>query len=77
MSDYLHRRHKRKPRLSIEQIAEAFELHNKGVYYANIAMVFGVSHRVLRRHMKDAERYGFSFWGKTPGGNDVCRGDGG
>lgn len=49
--------------LSIEQIAEAFELYNKGVYYCNIAMLFGVSELTLRRYMKAAERYGYAFWG--------------
>lgn len=48
--------------LSIEQVAEAFELRQKGVYYANIAMILGVSETTLRRYMKAAEKYGFSYW---------------
>jgi hypothetical protein len=49
-------------RLSIEQVAEAFELRQKGVYYANIAMIFGVAETTLKRYMKAAEKYGFSYW---------------
>ena len=54
---------KRKRCLSIDQVAEAFELHTKGVYYCNIAVLLGVSELTLRRYMKAAERYGFAFWG--------------
>jgi hypothetical protein len=49
-------------RLSIEQVAEAFELRQKGVYYANIAMIFGVAETTLKRYMRAAEKYGFSYW---------------
>jgi len=48
--------------LSIEQVAEAFELHNKGVYYCNIAVLLGVSELTLRKYMKAAELYGYAFW---------------
>ena len=51
-----------KPKLTIEQIAECFELVNKGVYYENLALIHGVSEQTLRRYMRAAELYGYSFW---------------
>lgn len=51
-----------KPKLTIEQIAECFELANKGVYYENLALIHGVSEQTLRRYMRAAELYGYSFW---------------
>ena len=49
-------------KLSIDQIAEAMELNNKGVYWGNIALIFGVSRTTLMRYIYAAERYGYSFW---------------
>ena len=51
-----------KPKLTIEQIAECFELVNKGVYYENLALIYGVSKHTLKRYMRAAELYGYSFW---------------
>ena len=51
-----------KPKLTIEQIAECFELVQKGVYYENLALIYGVSKHTLKRYMRAAELYGYSFW---------------
>jgi predicted transcriptional regulator len=48
--------------LTIEQVAEAFELVDKGVYRDNIAEIFGVSVTTLNRYLRNAKRYGYSFW---------------
>lgn len=58
--------------LSIDQVAEAFELHTKGVYYCNIAVLLGVSELTLRKYMKAAEKFGYAFWSD----DYVCSGDG-
>ena len=49
-------------KLTIDQIAEAMELNQKGVHWQNIAAVFGVSRMTLMRYIYGAERYGYSFW---------------
>ena len=49
-------------RLTIDQVAEAMELANNGVYYGNIALILGVSRMTLMRYIYGAERYGYSFW---------------
>ena len=48
--------------LTIEQVAEAFELVDKGVYRENIASVMGVSTTCLNRYLRNARRYGYSYW---------------
>ena len=50
------------PKLSIEQMAEAFELRNSGVYLGNLAEAFGVSHKTFARYIRMAEQEGFDFW---------------
>lgn len=52
--------------LSKEQIAEAMELADRGVYLENIAMVFGVGRLTLTKYMRAAEKYGYSFWSQNP-----------
>lgn len=49
-------------KLSIDQVAEAMELNQKGVYWSNIALIFGVSRMTLMRYIYAAERYGYAFW---------------
>ena len=49
-------------KLSIDQVAYAFELRGFSVSYEWIAQDLGVSVTCLRRYMRGAERYGFSFW---------------
>ena len=49
-------------KLTIDQVAEAMELNQKGVHWQNIADVFGVSRMTLMRYIYGAERYGYSFW---------------
>lgn len=57
-------------KLSIDQVAEAMELNRSGVYWQNIALIFGVSRMTLMRYVYGAERYGFSFWEKERVEND-------
>jgi len=56
--------------LTKEQVAEAMELANKGVYWGNIALVFGVSKSTLMRYIRNAELYGYSFWSSHPTDKD-------
>ena len=58
--------------LTIDQVAKAFELRTKGLYYSNIALTLGVSVSTLQRYMRAAERYGYAFWSD----NYVYSGDG-
>jgi hypothetical protein len=53
-------------KLSIEQVAYAFE--QRGLFRSEqwIANRLGVSLSCLRRHLRGAERYGFSFWTQNP-----------
>ena len=61
-------------KLTIDQVAEAMELNQKGVHWQNIADVFGVSRMTLMRYVYGAERYGFSFWEKERSdSNDALR----
>lgn len=53
-------------RLTIDQVAEAMELADKGVYWGNIADVFGVHRSTLMRYIRGAEMYGYSFWSQNP-----------
>ena len=53
-------------RLTIDQVAEAMELADKGVYWGNIAEVFGVHRSTLMRYIRGAEMYGYSFWSQNP-----------
>ena len=49
-------------KLTIEQVAHAFEQRSLFVSYEWIAQDLGVSYTTLRRYMRNAERYGFAFW---------------
>lgn len=53
-------------KLTIEQVAEAMELADRGVYWGNIAEVFGVSRQTLMRCVRGAQTYGYSFWTQNP-----------
>jgi len=53
-------------RLTIDQVAEAMELANKGVYWGNIAEILGVHPSTLMRYIRAAEIYGYSFWSPNP-----------
>ena len=50
------------PKLTIEQVAYAFEQRSLSVSYEWIAQDLGVSYTTLRRYMRNAERYGFAYW---------------
>ena len=50
------------PKLSIEQIAEVFELRVKGVAWENLAIIFGVNAKTLVKYHRQAARFGFDFW---------------
>lgn len=50
------------PKLTIEQMAEVFELRNKGVYWENLAVIFGVCETTLRRYHRLAQQEGFDLW---------------
>lgn len=43
-------------------MAEVFELREKGVYWANLAIIFGVSDCTLRKYYRICEEYGFEAW---------------
>ena len=49
-------------KLNIDQIAECFELRERGVYVSNLAQIFGVHEATLRKYLRLAELYGFSLW---------------
>jgi len=53
-------------RLTIEQVAEAMELANNGVHWQNIAAIFDTDRSTLMRYIRNAERYGFSYWTQHP-----------
>lgn len=53
-------------KMTIEQVAEAIELLDKGVIYENVARVFGVNKSTLARYVRGAELYGYSFWSRNP-----------
>lgn len=50
------------PKLSIDQVAYAFELRGLFCSYESIALDLGVSTTTLRRYMRNAERYGYAYW---------------
>lgn len=50
------------PKLTKEEMAEAFELRERGVYLTNLATVYGVSENTLRRYFLHAEQVGFAMW---------------
>jgi len=49
-------------KLTIEQVAYAFELRGLFCSYESIAMDLGVSTSTLRKYMRNAENYGFAYW---------------
>lgn len=49
-------------RLSIDQVAYCFEELDKGASQEALAFELRVSTSTLRRYIRAAERYGFSFW---------------
>lgn len=50
------------PKLSIDEIGEAMELRVKGVSWDNLAGVFGVHVKTLKKYIRHAEEYGFALW---------------
>lgn len=57
----------RKYALSKNQIAQAMEMYDSGRWYwGGIALHFGVSIQTLRRYVRGAELYGYSFWTPHP-----------
>ena len=53
-------------KLTIDQVAYAFEQRGLSASYESLALELGVSVTCLRRYMRGAERYGFSFWLQNP-----------
>lgn len=53
-------------KMTKDEVAEAIELLEKGVIYANVAKVFGVSASTLRKYVRGAELYGYSYWSRNP-----------
>lgn len=51
-------------KLSKEEMAEVFELREKGVYWENLSIIFKVSKDTLRRYMRICEDMGFEAWDK-------------
>lgn len=51
-----------RPKLSIDEMGEAYELRNKGVSYENLAIIFGVSVRTIKKYLRQAEQFGFDYW---------------
>ena len=49
-------------KLTISQVAYAFELRGLFCSYESIALDLGVSTTTLRRYMRNAELWGFAFW---------------
>lgn len=52
--------------LSKEQVAEALELYEEGNYWWQIAIMMRVSQSTLMRYIRNAEKYGYSFWTSYP-----------
>jgi len=52
--------------LSKNQVAEALELYDEGYYWWQIATMMRVSQSTLMRYIRNAERYGYSFWTGNP-----------
>lgn len=50
------------PKLSIEQMAEIYELRNKGVAWWNISQIYNVSDKTLKKYYRQSEMYGFDLW---------------
>jgi|OM-RGC.v1.035005465 hypothetical protein len=53
-------------KLTVNQIAEALELRQTGVYWENIASILNTDRNTLMRYVRAAERYGFSYWTDNP-----------
>ena len=50
------------PKLSIDEMGEAYELRAKGVSYENLAIIFGVSVRTIKKYLRQVEHFGFDYW---------------
>lgn len=50
------------PKLTQEQMAEVFELRDKGVSWDNLTYIFSISASTLQKYYRLAEEYGFGFW---------------
>lgn len=57
-------------KLTIDQVAEALELQNSGVFIWAIAKLLHVHESTLRKTLRNAERYGFSYWSTQPTDQD-------
>ena len=53
-------------KMTKEQVAEAMELLNAGVTAESLGIVYGISPSTLRKYIRNAETYGYSFWSATP-----------
>jgi predicted transcriptional regulator len=47
-------------------VAEAIELLEKGVIYEHVAKVYGINVSTLRKYVRGAELYGYSYWSRNP-----------
>lgn len=52
----------RMPKLTIEEMAEVFELRDKGVSWVNLSMIFNISDTTIKKYYRNAQRFGFYYW---------------
>lgn len=55
----------KRPKLSIEQMAEVYELRNGKsgkVAWENLAIIFGVHKKTIKKYYRQAELFGFDLW---------------
>ena len=53
-------------KMTKEQVAEAIELLEKGVICEHVAEVYGINVSTLRKYVRGAELYGYSYWSRNP-----------
>ena len=52
----------KKPKLTIDQIAEVHELRVKGVSWDNLGMIFGLAPTTVKRYYHLSQTAGFYMW---------------
>ena len=52
----------KKPKLTIDQIAEVHELRVKGVSWDNLGMIFGLAPTTVKRYYNLSQTAGFFMW---------------
>jgi len=51
-------------KINIDNMAEVFELRQRGTSWENLGVIFDISPSTLKRYYKIVERDGFAAWGK-------------